>query len=126
MGKPLDAEMIKDLLAPKPKAAQKTATTSIALPPGRGPTRQSPDPNCSEYFAGSGWECFDRFQYAPTDPISASWKNLAPAADNHCNQPAGNANIAGDIELVNFEQYSVSKLRLSCVDAANHALGTTC
>src|SRR5437868_1298957 len=37
MGKPLDAEMIKDLLAPKPKAAQKTATTSIALPPGRGP-----------------------------------------------------------------------------------------
>ena len=25
----------------------------------------------------------------------------------------------GDIELVNFEQYSVSKLRISCVDTAN-------
>ncbi|MDP8981430.1 MAG: hypothetical protein M3O35_12670 [Acidobacteriota bacterium] len=87
---------------------------------GAPPPADPPDANCSEYFTGSGWECFDRFQYAPTDPISASWKNLAPAAGNRCNQPAGNASIAGDIELVNFEQYSVSKLRLSCVDSANH------
>ena len=43
-----------------------------------------------------------------------------PAAGNHCNQPAGNANITGDIELVNFEQFSVSKLCLSCVDDSNH------
>ena len=92
---------------------------------GAAPPANPPDSNCSEYFAGSGWECFDRFQYAPTDPISASWKNLVPAVGNHCNQPAGNANIAGDIELVNFEQYSVSKLRLSCVDAANHIVYLT-
>lgn len=37
MGKPLDPELIKELLAPKAKAAQKTANASIALPPGRGP-----------------------------------------------------------------------------------------
>ncbi|HLK63745.1 MAG TPA: hypothetical protein VKU19_09910 [Bryobacteraceae bacterium] len=92
---------------------------------GAAPPANPPDPNCSEYFAGSGWECFDRFQYAPADPISASWKNLAPAAGNHCNQPAGNANLSGDIELVNFEQYSVSKLRLSCVDTSNHIVYLT-
>ena len=91
-----------------------TSARSISKVPA--PPANPPDSNCTDYFAGSGWECFDRFQYAPTDPISASWKNLAPAAGNHCNQPAGNANLGGDIELVNFEQYSVSKLRLSCVD----------
>ncbi len=49
-----------------------------------------------------------------------TWKNLAPSAGNHCGQPTGNQAITGDIELVNFEQYSVSKLRFSCVDAVNH------
>jgi uncharacterized protein (TIGR03437 family) len=96
--------------------------------PGAAPPASPPDPNCSEYFAGMGWECFDRFQYQPSDPVVSTWKNLAPPANNHCNQPAGNAAIAGDIELVNFEQYSVSKLRLSCVDTVNHIVyltGTT-
>jgi hypothetical protein len=85
-----------------------------------GPPAKTTDPNCSVYFAGSGWECYDRFQYAPTDPIVNTWKNLAPAAGNHCGQPPGNPALAGDIELVNFEQYSVSKLRFSCVDTVNH------
>jgi uncharacterized protein (TIGR03437 family) len=84
-----------------------------------GPPAKSPDPNCSVYFSGSGWECYDRFQYNPADPIASTWKNLAPPAGNHCAQPAGNPALAGDIELVNFEQYSVSKLRISCVDTAN-------
>ena len=59
-------------------------------------------------------------QYAHADPIVNTWKNLAPSAGNHCGQPAGNQAIAGDIELVNFEQYSVSKLRFSCIDTVNH------
>ena len=96
--------------------------------PGAAPPASPPDPNCAEYFAGSGWECFDRFQYNPADPIVKTWRNLAPPAGNPCNQPAGNAALAGDIELVNFEQYSVSKLRLNCVDTVNHIVyltGTT-
>ena len=92
---------------------------------GPAPPANPPDASCSEYFAGSGWECFDRFQYQATDPISSTWKNLAPPANNHCGQPAGNAALAGDIELVNFEQYTVSKLRVSCVDAVNHIVYLT-
>ena len=84
-----------------------------------GPPAKAPDPNCSVYFSGSGWECYDRFQYNPTDPIVSTWKNLAPSAGNHCGQASGNPALVGDIELVNFEQYSVSKLRISCVDTAN-------
>ena len=54
-----------------------------------------------------------------------TWKNLAPPADNLCSQPTGNPALAGDIELVNFEQYSVSKLRISCVDTAHHIVYLT-
>jgi uncharacterized protein (TIGR03437 family) len=89
------------------------------------PPANPPDPNCSEYFPGSGWECFDRFQYQPKDPISSAWKNLAPSVNNHCGEPAGNPALTGDIELINFEQYSVSKLRLSCVDTVNHIVYLT-
>ncbi len=46
---------------------------------GAAPPASPPDPNCTEYFAGSGWECFDRFQYSRADPIASTWKNLAPA-----------------------------------------------
>lgn len=84
-----------------------------------GPPAKAPDPNCSVYFSGSGWECYDRFQYNPADPIVSTWKNLSPPVGNHCGQLAGNPALVGDIELVNFEQYSVSKLRISCVDTAN-------
>ena len=83
------------------------------------------DPNCTANPAGTGYECYDRFQYNPADPISDAWKNLAPAPNNHCNQPAGNPALVGDIELVNFEQYSVSKLRVSCVDTTNHIVYLT-
>ena len=33
------------------------------------PPAAAPNPNCAVYIAGSGWECFDRFQYNPADPI---------------------------------------------------------
>jgi uncharacterized protein (TIGR03437 family) len=89
------------------------------------PPANAPNANCSEYFSGSGWECFDRFEYQATDPIVSTWKNLAPPAGNSCGQPAGNSALTGDIELVDFEQYSVSKLRISCVDAVNHIVYLT-
>ena len=90
-----------------------------------GPPAKSPDANCSVYFAGSGWECYDRFQYKSTDPIVSTWKNLVPSAGNACGQPTGNPGLAGDIELVNFEQYSVSKLRIDCVDTAHQIVYLT-
>lgn len=84
------------------------------------PPSKAPDPNCSVYIQGSGWECFDRFQYDPKDPIVSTWKNLAPAANNPCKQPAGNAALAGDVEMLTWQQFSSSKLRVSCIDAGNH------
>lgn len=92
---------------------------------GAAPPASPPNSNCSVYFAGSGWECYDRFQYNPADPIVNTWKNLAPPAGNPCGQPAGNPALVGDIELVNFEQYSVSKLRIGCVDTVNHIVYLT-
>ena len=81
--------------------------------------------NCPVNIPGSGWECFDRFGYSATDPIANTWKNLAPAAGNPCQQPAGNQAIAGDIELLVFEQFSTSKLRISCVDTGNRIVYLT-
>jgi uncharacterized protein (TIGR03437 family) len=90
-----------------------------------GPPAKAPDSNCSVYISGSGWECFDRFQYDPKDPIANTWKNLAPAAANLCNQPAGNPAIAGDVEMLTWQQFSASKLRVSCIDTANHLVYLT-
>ena len=89
------------------------------------PPASAPNPDCSVYINGSGWECFDRFHYNPSDPISAQWRNLAPAAGNPCNQPAGNSALAGDIEVLDWEQFSTSKLRISCVDTTNHIVYLT-
>jgi uncharacterized protein (TIGR03437 family) len=85
-----------------------------------GPPAATPDTNCPIYVSGSGWECFDRFQYNPADPISSTWKNLAPPAGNPCGQTAGNSAVAGDIELVDFEKFGVSKQHISCVDTTHH------
>jgi Bacterial Ig-like domain (group 3) len=92
---------------------------------GSPPPSPPPDPNCPLYISGSGWECFDRFQYNSSDPISNSWQNLAPPAGNHCGQPAGNPNLVGDIELVIFELWLVSKLRISCIDTSNQIIYLT-
>ena len=89
------------------------------------PPAAAPDPNCPVYISGSGWECFDRFQYSPSDPIAGTWKNLAPAAGNPCGQTAGNQAVAGDIEVLDFEQFSTSKLRVSCVDTTKHIVYMT-
>jgi uncharacterized protein (TIGR03437 family) len=89
------------------------------------PPAAAPNANCSVYISGSGWECFDRFQYIATDPIVNTWKNLAPAAGNPCGQPVGNQAIAGDIEVLDFEQFSTSKLRISCIDTVNRIVYLT-
>jgi Right handed beta helix region len=93
--------------------------------PGAPPPAAAPNANCAVFIPGSGWECFDRFQYNPADPISTTWKNLAPATGNPCGQAPGNQALAGDIEVLDFEQFSTSKLRVSCVDAANHIVYMT-
>ncbi len=89
------------------------------------PPAAAPNPNCAAYIPGSGWECFDRFQYASTDPIASTWKNLVPSPGNPCNQPVGNQAIAGDIEVLDWEQFSTSKLRISCIDTANQIVYLT-
>jgi hypothetical protein len=73
-------------------------------------TGPAPNPNCSVYVSGSGWECFDRFQYTPTDPISASWANL--------NAPYP----AGDIEVYDFEMWMVAKLRIQSIDTTSNII----
>ena len=97
-------------------------TVYLNAPP---PPAAAPNANCSVYVAGSGWECFDRFQYNPSDPIAGTWKNLVPAAGNPCGQPAGNPALAGDIEVLDWEQFSTSELRISCIDTANHIVYLT-
>lgn len=72
-----------------------------------------PDPNCAIYMPGLGWECFDRFKYTASDPISASWTNL--------NSPYPQ----GDIELYDFEKWSVSKLRIKSIDTRNSIIYLT-
>ncbi len=91
---------------------------------GAAPPANSPDPNCTWYVAGTGWECFDRFQYDPNDPISTTWKNLAPPAGNPCRSAAGNASIVGDIEVIPFEYFTAPRLRISCIDPANNMIYT--
>lgn len=92
---------------------------------GSPPPSPPPNANCSVYVSGSGWECFDRFTYNSSDPMSKSWKNLAPPKGNPCNQTAGNGNLVGDIELMIFEQWNVSRLRINCVDTSNHIVYLT-
>ncbi len=97
-------------------------TVYLNAPP---PPASAPNPNCAVYVKDSGWECFDRFHYNPSDPISAQWRNFAPAAGNLCNQPAGNSALGGDIEVLAWEQFSTSKLRISCMDTTNHIVYLT-
>lgn len=73
----------------------------------------APDPNCTVYMAGLGWECFDRFVYTKTDPISNTWENL--------NSPYPQ----GDIELYDFEKWTASELRIKSIDTTNDIIYLT-
>jgi len=77
------------------------------------------------------YECFDRFEYDP-DPAAANnpyadpWTNLVPADGNLCpHQNAGEQKLQGEIEVLVFEQFSTSKLPVSCVDADKHIVYLT-
>ncbi|HMH45051.1 MAG TPA: hypothetical protein VK557_16295, partial [Pyrinomonadaceae bacterium] len=71
------------------------------------------------------YECFDRFEYERGDPIGNLAQNLAPPNDNPCGQPHGDKNLVGDIEILNFQQFSTSKLRINCVDTTNRIVYLT-
>jgi hypothetical protein len=77
------------------------------------PNGPAPDPNCTVYMSGLGWECFDRFQYTKTDPISGNWQNL--------NSPYPQ----GDIELYDFEKWDASELRIKSIDTTNNIIYLT-
>jgi hypothetical protein len=71
------------------------------------------DPNCPTYVQGKGYQCYDRFKYYASDPISNGWANL--------NAPFP----TGDIELVIFEKFGVSKLRIKSIDTTQHIIYLT-
>jgi hypothetical protein len=73
----------------------------------------APNPNCTVYMSGLGWECFDRFQYTKTDPISDTWQNL------------NGAYPTGDIELYDFEKWTVPKLRIQSIDTTKNIIYLT-
>jgi hypothetical protein len=77
---------------------------------GSGP---APDPNCTVYMSGLGWECFDRFKYTKSDPISGSWTNL--------NSPYPQ----GDVELYDFEKWTASELRIKSIDTGSNIIYLT-
>jgi hypothetical protein len=70
---------------------------------GAAPPASAPSPNCSVYVSGKGWECFDRFE-ANCGDVNGSWENLNPPYP------------VGDIELVDFELWTDSKLRIQSID----------
>ena len=84
----------------------------------------SPETNCPVESSSGQYECFDRFHYYATDPISNKWTNLSPPSGNSCGA-SGNAYPSGDIELELFERWSMSKMRISCIDTTNHIIYLT-
>ena len=86
----------------------------------------SPETNCPILPGqNSGpYQCFDRFQYSSTDPISASWANLSPPSGNPCSAPPGPF-PSGDVALYSFEQMGTSKMLISCIDTTNQIIYLT-
>jgi len=58
--------------------------------------------NCSVEVNGQ-WECFDRFSFNGND-IASNYHSLA----------------LGDVEILDFEKWTMSRMRLKSLDAANH------
>jgi len=89
--------------------------------------------NCSVEIKDNQWECFDRFIYSDPStaspvPISSQWKNLnagATPSNPNCDPSNGSTAPAGDIALLIFEQFSTSKLPISCIDTTNRVVYLT-
>ncbi len=79
---------------------------------GAPPPANPPNPNCAVYITNKGWECFDRFYYNAGD-VSSTWTNLYPPYPT------------GDIELLDWEFWSVPKMRISSIDSTNHIVYLT-
>jgi hypothetical protein len=79
---------------------------------GSPPPAPAPNANCAIYVTGSGWECFDRFYFTPGD-VSSTWTNLNPPYPT------------GDIELLDWEYWSVPKMRISSIDGVNNIVYLT-
>ena len=85
---------------------------------------QSPTATCpaQALVQGKGYKCFDRFQYDPADGLSSRWTNLAPPPGNPGGAPAGDPALSGDVELALFEDWTMERMRLSCVDESAHVV----
>lgn len=84
--------------------------------------------NCAVQIGNDQYECFDRFTYVPGDPIAQLADSVNAPVGNPCRQNAGNPTLTGDIQILDFEQFSTSKLRVNCIDTANqivYLLGST-
>jgi len=67
----------------------------------------------------------DRFYYNAKDPISINWSNYAPAAGNRCGQAPGPIALQGEIEVLDFELWDLSRQRISCIDTTRHIIYLT-
>lgn len=89
--------------------------------------------NCAVKIKDNQWECFDRFIYSDPNmpspvPISSQWKNLnagTTPSNPNCDPSNGSTAPVGDIELLIFEQFSTSKLPISCIDTTNRVVYLT-
>ena len=65
--------------------------------------------------------CYDRFQYTAGDPpdSKSTWTNYAAWNTNSNCTNSGNANYNGDIEILIFENWTMSRERIACVDTTN-------
>ena len=67
----------------------------------------------------------DRFYYNPKDPISINWSNYAPTTGNRCGQIPGPLALQGEIEVLDFELWDLSRERISCIDTTKHIIYLT-
>jgi hypothetical protein len=62
----------------------------------------TPSSSCSVNVGGQ-WQCFDRFQFSNND-VASSYHSVA----------------LGDVEILDFEKWTMSRMRLKSVDASSH------
>jgi hypothetical protein len=82
-----------------------------------------------------GDPCYDRFLYDPNDPNGdpfdgyAAWGNYSASNDSlgemPCTGEQPTNGPAGDIEVLVFEYWTVSRMRIACVDKPSHTVYLT-
>ena len=90
------------------------------------PPAAAPEPNCSVYISGQRLGMLRPLPVCPERSNRESRGRIcAGQAGIRAARTAGNQTIAGDIEVLVWEQFSTSKLRISCVDTANQIVYLT-